>query len=384
MTPDPIDRGGADARSSDLRHKEATTSRTANGVGFYERFFKSETFLSPGRTAVYSGNAYLRGIGLDDPALFAGRRVLEIGAGRGRVTLLLEEQGMLARTTEYVVVEPTSAINRIAEALPPGRATLVQSPLEGLRERLAAESFDTILCMGVMPHLDESLPRSFEAAAYFLRRDGILMVNAFFNGDRLPLSQQMRRHTVGHPALISAAASAQTLLQKAAYGLPFGAPRRWYHRHFPFSFQKSFRGIYDQCREYFGVPNYNIALSYQDYIQAMTSAGLGLAELYPTSLSLKAVKGAATRRLGGIRPDATVAVVGRDWCGRAMGRRLGLPDDCLKATPEEAVGHDQIVIAYDYTRSGPSYVDVAAVLTDRGYRLGETLFIHQMLDPRGA
>ncbi|QKS49108.1 class I SAM-dependent methyltransferase (plasmid) [Azospirillum oryzae] len=358
-------------------------SRAADGVGFYERFFKGETFLSPGRTSVYSGKAYLRGMGIDDPALFAGRRVLEIGAGRGRVTLQLEEHGMLASTTEYVVVEPTSAIDRIAEALPPGRATLVRSPLEGLRERLQPASFDTILCLGVMPHLDESLRRSFEAVAHFLRPGGAVMVNAFFNGDRLRLSQELRRYTVGHPARTSAAALGQTLLQKASYGLHFGAPRLWYHRHFPFSFQKSFRGIFDQCREYFGVPNYDISLSYEDYIEAMASAGLGLAELYPTSLSLKAVKGAATCRLGGIRPGATVAVVGRDWRGRAMARRLGLREASLKATPEEAVGHDQVVIAYDYTR-GPSYIDAVSVLVDHGYRLGETVFIHQMLGPSKA
>lgn len=358
-------------------------SRAADGVGFYERFFKNETFLSPGRTSAYSGQAYLRGLGLDDPALFTGRKVLEIGAGRGRVTLLLEEHGMLAQATEYVVVEPTSAIDRIAEALPPGRATLVRSPLESLRERLQAESFDIILCLGVMPHLDESLRRSFEAIAHFLRPEGAVMINAFFNGDRLRLSQDLRRHTVGHPALTSAAALGQTLLQKAAYSQPFGGPRQWYHRHFPFSFQKSFRGVFDQCREYFAVPNYNIALSYEDYIEAMASAGLGLAELYPTSLSLKAVKGRATCRLGGIRPGATVAVVGRDWRGRAMARRLGLKEAFLKATPEEAVGYDQVVLAYDYTR-GPSYIDAVSVLVDRGYRLGETVFIHQMLGPPKA
>ena len=353
--------------------------KAVDGIRFYESFFKRETFLSPGRTDVYSGIPYLHGMGLDDKDIYEGRKVLEIGAGCGRITSLLNEYGMLKITEQYTVVEPTSAIHRISEIITSGQATFLQSSLENLNKILPPESFDTVLCMGVVPHLGESLHRSLESAAYFLRPGGVLMINAFFNGDRLRLSQALRCHVVGHPALTRTLAILQTALQKLAYTLPSGGLKAFYHRHFPYSFQKSIRGIFDQSHEYFSVPHYNIAWSYQDYLVAMAATGLGLVELYPTSLSLRAVKGPPMFSLGSIRPNTTVAVVGQDWRGTAVAKRLGLTTDHLKATPEEAVGYDQIVIAYDYIH-GPSYVDTAKPLLERGYRLGETLFIHQMLE----
>lgn len=348
-------------------------------IHFYESFFKRETFLSPRLTPAYSGASYLSGLGLDEPDLYAGRRVLELGAGRGRITSLLDDKGLLATAEQYVVVEPTSAIHRIAELLPPGRATFVQSSLQELHEHVPVESFDTVLCIGVLPHLGSVLADSFRSITRFLRPGGVLMVNSFYNGDRLNLSYAMRRRVAGRPVLPMVPALMQTMLQRLAYGLPVDGLKAFYHRNFPYSFQPSSSGIFNQCREFFAPPNYNIAWSYQTYLAAMAEAGLGLAHLYPTALSLKAVKGSGECTLGVIRPEASVAILGRDWRSRVMAKRLGLSLEHLKSSPDEAIGYDQIVIAYDYVR-GLSYADAARPLLDAGYRFGETLFIHQMLE----
>jgi hypothetical protein len=244
-------------------------------------------------------------------------------------------------------------------------------------------SVDYFIASGVIPHIESpTLAATIAKLAQFIRPGGILHIVASYYGFPKSVAFSLNSWCVGHPARARASAAITAALQQLCCLGASEAMRAFYIRNFIYSFQKTFRGQADQMREFYSVSPYNIRYSYQDYFDAIGHSGLVVERLLPYSLALVARKGGrAAVRFERPAQNARVAVLGEDWSGRYVKRSLektrgyrvrsyGLVADVADC--------DAAVVAYDYTRATPYHATVQE-LEARGYQLGTSLFLFQML-----
>ncbi|NLL42398.1 MAG: class I SAM-dependent methyltransferase [Firmicutes bacterium] len=92
-----------------------------------------------------------------EAALQPGMRILDLGAGTGRYSLYLAQQGY-----EVTAVEP---VEKHVQAIEKARTdsmnlTVVKGDALGILRSLASESFDIILCFGPLYHIEKSAERA--------------------------------------------------------------------------------------------------------------------------------------------------------------------------------------------------------------------------------
>ena len=287
--------------------------------------------------------------GLFKSGLFANRVVVEIGAGKGRYTRSLHRCGLLDHVKRYIVVEPTSHIETIRESLPGKAFEYIRCSFDELDRYIPQESIDTLLLVGVVPHIPTlSLETLFHSLARLLVPEGIIIVSSFYNGYDLALSRKLRharqKGLIPGKILSLGQAVLQGLISPSGNALL----KHFYFRNFPYSFQKSLYQRYLHFIEYYMVDPYNIHWSYSDYIEAMQKAGLGLTYLTPHSLTVEARKGKALLTLGGLSTEKPVAVIGIDWLSRKVAAQLPTALQLKFHEPSHRVeGVDQILLAYD-------------------------------------
>jgi S-adenosylmethionine-dependent methyltransferase len=106
-------------------------------------------------------------------------RVADVGGGAGRQSLLLARDGY-----EVTVLDPSPAMLREAERVWASeskevrrRVRLVEGAGERATEILGRESFDAVLCHGVLMYLEDSCPM-LKALAFVARPRGVISVLA--------------------------------------------------------------------------------------------------------------------------------------------------------------------------------------------------------------
>lgn len=115
---------------------------------------------------------YLRPL---DAAWFAGRRVLDVGAGSGRHSFQAAELG-----AEVVAVDLGASID-VARRNLPTRVLTVQADAEALP--FAREAFDLVMSIGVLHHLPDPAG-ALRAIVPFARRGGYVHVYLYWTGQR--------------------------------------------------------------------------------------------------------------------------------------------------------------------------------------------------------
>jgi hypothetical protein len=350
-----------------------------SNINFYSKFFARESFLSPSESNLYSDAAYLDSLGFSPRLDFTDKVVLELGAGAGRLTLALQRMGLVQSARKYIVVEPSSAIERIRERLKLDNVVFVNSGLRDLATHVPYGSIDYFIASGVIPHLNHgSLPDSIGAIVPFLSTAGRLHAHASFYGYDKRGHILFKAACQRMPLVTSTVAGLAAALQFGLCGIGLSAVRSIYVRNFLYSFQRGFLQVHRFMFEVFTVEPYSIFWSYRDYAAALALNGLAIEELFPHSIALvagrrKRVDDEPILRL----PRGSVAILGNDWSGRWFARRYGRPADVVD-TVEQATEYHTIVLAYDYSR-GPPYHTFVRALRDRGYELGRNLYLFQML-----
>lgn len=353
----------------------------ADNTGFYSRFFRKRTFLAAG--VDLTGVAHFGSWGFPPTLTFNGGTVLELGAGRGRLTTYLQQCGALATAGRYIVVEPSDGLDHIRQTVRGPNVVFHRAELRQLADFIAPGSVDYFIASGVIPHIDRpTLANTIADIARYVRPGGILHIVSSYYGFPKTAAFALNRWCVGHPLGGRIAALATTILQGACCAGPSDRLRELYIRNFIYSFQSRFAGKYDQMREFYAIRPYNIRYGYPDYFAALRSAGFAVDRLFPYSLALTARKATdASVRFEPLPAGARVAVLGDDWSGRYVKRsleaRYGYRIEMFR-TPAELPACDAVVVAYDYTRASP-YHAVVKELEARGFTLGTTLFLFQML-----
>jgi SAM-dependent methyltransferase len=131
----------------------------------------------------------------------AGRRVLDAGCGMGRHTHHLLKAG-----AEVVALDASPAVEAAAANCASGQALFVQADL--LRLPLPPASFDVVICLGVLHHLEDTLGglRALVAAA---RPGGRVLIFVYHDGGASPL-----RH-----ALLAAVGAARRITTRLPFSL---------------------------------------------------------------------------------------------------------------------------------------------------------------------
>jgi SAM-dependent methyltransferase len=354
--------------------------KSTQNTGFYSEFFRDKTFLAAGSDLADIEHFASWGFapGLD----FGGGIVLELGAGRGRLTTHLDRIGALATAGRYLVVEPSEGLEHIERAVRQPNMAFHRAELGQLETFVQPGSVDYFIASGVIPHIESAaLAATIARMAKFIRPGGVLHIVASYYGFPKSAAFALNDCCVGHPARARISASFTAALQQLCCSGVSERMRAFYIRNFIYSFQTTFRGQSDQMREFYSVSPYNIRYGYQDYFDAIGHAGLVVERLLPYSLALVARKGGVAARFERPPPNARVAVLGEDWSARyvkdALERKYSYRVRCYGSVGD--LGDcDAVVVAYDYTRAAPYHTAVQE-LEARGYELGTTLFLFQML-----
>ncbi|CAK0760492.1 hypothetical protein WCLP8_3220005 [uncultured Gammaproteobacteria bacterium] len=287
----------------------------------------------------------------------------------------------LALIWRYFVLEHAEFCKNLRSLLPAKNVRFLNVPLAGLKEHLPPGSVDYFIASGVLPHVSHDLDAAVSEIARYIRDGGTLhIVSSYFGFDK-GMGQVWKDAVDARPGLSEICAVMCALLQMICCASGSG-PRSFFIRNFQYSFQKRPRHIYRQFLEYFYVTPYELLWDYNDYLRAINNAGLGLTALFPHSIALQARKGVPGQELLCPLPaGARLAILGDDWSGAWVARRLGLDRTHVVATMDQAANYDAVVIAYDYT-CGIPYFRVARALMDKGFILGRNLYLFQMLIDR--
>jgi ubiquinone/menaquinone biosynthesis C-methylase UbiE len=136
----------------------ATAPQPGDGVEFFDFDQAATTWDSLYDASDFTAIAYFRSrlartlAWVDDLALPAGSRVLEIGFGAGRTAIALGERGLRVTGVDTAERMLEVASQRVARAGLAGRIDLAVGDAEELSA--ADASFDLVLALGVMPWLD--------------------------------------------------------------------------------------------------------------------------------------------------------------------------------------------------------------------------------------
>jgi SAM-dependent methyltransferase len=183
---------------------------------FYNTFFQKNSFLSYDKNAFYSDIKYLRSKGFRDEENYRNKTVLELGAGKGRLTANIIELGLISNVRKYIIVEPTDGIKEV-QRLCSGNAAFefIQTDLDGLKGILKEHSIDIFIAHGVIPHIENAggLDHIIKEMEIFLKEDGTLhIVNSFF-GHPKKIANALKRRTSGNAVLSYLAAFLSIFLQ---------------------------------------------------------------------------------------------------------------------------------------------------------------------------
>lgn len=345
---------------------------------FYSRFFSRNTFLSPSATGVYSESDYLKSLGFSADLDFTNKTVLELGAGAGRITTALQKMGVIKSAAKYIVVEPSSGINRLRERLPFENMSFVNAGLRDLGRYVPLGSIDYFIASGVIPHLNyQSLKEIIAAIAPYLSENGRLHINSSFYGYDKRAHFLCRALCRRMPPLTPAVAAVIASLQLVLCGIGSDAARSFYIRNFLFSFQRGFVQKYHFMLEVLSVNPYAIYWGYRDHFRALGENGLMAEKIFPHSIALLAKRSAGHNTDAILPPDGSIAIFGDDWSGRWFAKNFGRMVSIVDSV-EAAAKYDTVILAYDYSRNVPYYVS-ASLLMERGYVLGKNLYFFQML-----
>ncbi len=345
---------------------------------FYSTFFKKMSFLSFDERSFYASEDYLASCGFTENLDFSGKRVLELGAGVGRLTASLNALGILKAAKEYIIVEPSEGIDKIREKLG-GQSNLkfVRSTLEDLNKHLENHTIDYFIASGVIPHIDsDSLTLMIKTIAKFLADGGKIHVSASYHGYDKILTNQIKTFSQDSKILswVSSLLSvtAQDIMCRFVPKL-----RRYYINNFHFSFQDTFhQRLLHQYEFYKAIP-YNVYWSAKDYDKALSWIGYGISEIFPHSLAFLA---SPCGQLADVLDEVlqrNFALFGNDWCSRWFANKKSIAFSHPMITDvSEAHRYEVIIIAYDYT-IGPPYYEIVASLENKGFKFGENVFFFQ-------
>ncbi len=350
---------------------------------FYSRFFSRNTFLSPSVSGVYSESDYLKSLGFSADLDFTNKTVLELGAGAGRITLTLQNMGLIKSAAKYIVVEPSSGIDRLRDRLPLENISFVNAGLRDLGLHVPHGSVDYFIASGVVPHLNyRSLDEIIAAIAPYLSKNGRLHINSSFYGYDKRAHFLCRALCRRMPPLTPLVAATIALLQLVLCRIGLDAARSFYIRNFLYSFQRSFVQKYRFMVEVLSVEPYAIYWGYRDHICALKKNGLTTEVIFPHSIALLTKRSAGQKDNVILPPSGSIAVFGDDWSGRWFVRKFGGKVSIVDSV-EAAAKYETVILAYDYSRNAPYYI-LASLLMERGYILGKNLYFFQMLIDESA
>lgn len=347
---------------------------------FYHNFFRKETFLSYEGNDLYFEDEYIRSLGLLDRANYEGNVVLELGAGSGRLTRTLHRLGLLQSARKYIVAEPSLSLLGIQKHIKSGNCQFIRSDLARLGEHVESGSVDFFIASGVIPHIEtKSLSDCFSIMSDFIKDNGLLYVNSYHNGPKKRICSMFMNPSLRLGVLQHLISFVHTTLQTIVFPWGGAVMKRWFHDNFTYSFQKTFAGKRLQHLELYSVNPYNIWWGYPEYTDALLANGFSIKEFFPHSLALMAAKSSLDGvNIAGLSNSARTAVIGTDWLALNFKNKFPGYNIILTDNFEEAASCDQIVLAYDYTQHAPFYKP-ANEFMERGFELGKTLFIFQML-----
>ncbi|WP_193173711.1 class I SAM-dependent methyltransferase [Nisaea nitritireducens] len=347
---------------------------------YYSQYFSKETFLSPKKEKFHSNLQYLQDIGLADRKSFESRRIMEIGAGKGRLTFNLWKSELLEDVVRYDVVEPSDGIYAIKEFLQLPAAHFSKSDLVQIVQEHPPGSVDLLILHGVIPHVSiPSLREIVQQVSRLISANGEIHVTSSFFGMKKAGSRALMAFSDMTPGGETVAAFLHAGLQWAMTGCRIGCVYDFYQRHFFHSFRSGFRDRYLHFNEIMSVRPYNMDWGYANHADALRDAGFSVHSCFPHSMSLRAARTdhgmMFPPRING--EDCNVVILGNDWLGKWVAANLGIaPEHCINGV-EQLAGADVVIAAYDYTK-GPSYAETVRSLEARGYKFGETCFIYQM------
>lgn len=243
-------------------------------AGFYSDYFTRSTFLS---AEASPETARLASWGFTDPAQFAAKRVLEVGAGAGRLTRALAEHGFIQRAAEYTVLEPSAGIEPLRREIDLPNVRFIRAPLQSAG--IAPASVDYLIASGVLPHLaDEPLADRIGRLARLLGPAGRLHVTASWYGHpkraAFALKRLARRAPATARALAWITAGLQTLCCDWLPARALFVPR------FIYSFERTLGRRADQQLEFLRVEPY-LFDGYAGYSAALAEHWLGFERLFP-------------------------------------------------------------------------------------------------------
>jgi len=355
---------------------------------FYSRYFRKQTFLSPGKDAIK--NEVLKAQGLLDPENYRGKNVIEIGAGAGRLTFMLDQHGLLQTARRYTIVEPSSGINQIRGLIGDRpNVSYMQCAFSEVSRNIPEQSADYIIALGVIPHIDQPLTDIFMLLERMINAESgrIHVCSSFWGFDKKLGRALYRRVCHSNHFARWTAAYACTVAQRLCTGARSpGAWARWFHRNFIYSIQPAFAGVARHHFEYFSAVPYNTHFTPQDYLHAANKAGLQLSRVYPYSIALQFGRGVE-------KPDTlpslddmvagNTRLVGEDDFFRDLVvetcRRRGFRFEKVLA-PERAIAEKPqgvLVLGDNYYRR--SSLQLIRSLENAGYRYNDSLFLFQML-----
>jgi SAM-dependent methyltransferase len=345
---------------------------------FYSRFFSRNTFLSPSTSGVYSESEYLKSLGFSADLDLTDKTVLELGAGAGRITSALQKLEVIKSAAKYIVVEPSSGIERLRERLPFENVSFVNAGLRDLGQHVPLGSIDYFIASGVIPHVNyRSLDEIIAAIVPYLSENGRLHINSSFYGYDKRGHFLFRDLCRRMPSLTSVAAAAVASLQLILCGIGSEVARSFYIRNFLFSFQRGFVQKYRFMLEVLSVNPYAIYWGYHAHLSALAKNGLRARKIFPHSIALMAERTSGEEDEILLPPSGSVAVFGGDWSGRWFTKKLGREVSFVDNV-DAATKYDTVILAYDYSQNAPYYA-VATLLMERGYVLGKSLYFFQML-----
>jgi len=336
---------------------------------FYDSFFLKKSFLS--QNAKFTSIDEINAKGFKDIDL-KNKKILEIGAGSGRLTNALINYKSANKAKKYYLLEPSKGIENLEPFTHKySNIEIINDNLENIMNYLKEQSLDIIIAHGVIPHINLTLDEIFFIFKKLLNEKGEIYVSSSYYSSEKYLAKQLKKNLSKNIIIFKLLSFFTALLQILFNILPTFF-YKFYILNFHYSYQKKFKDIYMQQLEYYSVFPYNINYSYNNYKNSCVKNEFYINSIYPNSISFVASKKNNYIDFNFLKK---FTFYNHDWHTKYVIKKMKLREYEIINEIDNLNNNNIIILSYDFTKNVPYYKSVIK-FEKNGFIFGKNLFTY--------